>query len=97
MKKIKIGYRNYEIIETVVNDTLIDGGQRCYGQVYYDEEKIYLNAENCDPTTLLHEVLHAISEMYNIGLEERQVEMLSKGLYITAIDNDLTLKENNKE
>ena len=50
-----------------------------YGQIHYLPEKILLNAdakEEEKKATLLHELIHAMDEIYSIGLEEKQVENL---------------------
>lgn len=36
---------------------------------------------------MLHEIVHALDEMYNIELEEKQVEKLGNALYMLQRDN----------
>lgn len=37
--------------------------------------------------TLLHEVVHALDDALDLGLEERQVQVLSRGLFTVLRDN----------
>lgn len=34
-KKVKIGWKEYKILEQAPDEALIDGGTICYGQVFY--------------------------------------------------------------
>ena len=36
---------------------------------------------------LLHEIIHGVNYAYNAGLEEAEVDKLSRGLYATLKDN----------
>lgn len=86
--EIKIGYRDYKV--KFVSD-LNDGSKVLYGQVKWDEEIIELNQEVCEnqkKCTLLHEVIHAIDEMEDIGLTEEQIVKLGKGMYKFIKDNE---------
>lgn len=89
MKKIKIGYRDYKIKEK--NNLIVDG-EECYGMIETDKEIITLNKrldKKLKTETLIHEVVHGISEMYEADLTEDQVNRISKGLYIVLRDNKL--------
>jgi hypothetical protein len=102
-ESVRIGGVEYQI-EYIPN--LRDGNRLLYGQIDYDNNKLYLS-EN-DGTghqnrciTLLHEVLHGIREhaCMEIENEEKIVEMFSKGLYQFLQDNgcrlfDIKSKEN---
>ena len=37
--------------------------------------------------TLIHEVIHCVSETWTIGLEEKQVEQLEEGFMAVLVDN----------
>ena len=69
-ESVNILYKKYDI-EMV--DNLHDEKGDLYGQIRYLPEKIYLNSaakEQQMKATLIHEVIHAMDEMYNIGLKE---------------------------
>ena len=91
LEKIKIGYKTYEIIRTQENVALMTNANICYGQIMYDDRKIYLNENIKDETTLIHEVLHGVDDMYNIGLSEEQIDIMAKGLYMLLDDNNLDI------
>lgn len=85
--KIKVLYKEYTVEETV---NLHDNGGDLYGQIHYLPEKILLNAEakgEQKKSTLLHELVHAMDEIYNIGLKEKQVGKLGNALYMLQKDN----------
>lgn len=86
-KKIKVGYKEYTI---EMMDQLDDGCRELYGQCHYDDEIIKLctrypiNQQKC---TLVHELIHAVDNMCHVGLSEKQVTRLGKGLYQLIKDN----------
>ncbi len=41
--------------------------------------------------SFIHEIIHAIDDLFALGLEERQVDCLAKGFYMILQDNDLVL------
>jgi flagellar assembly factor FliW len=45
---------------------------------------------------LLHEVLHAISDLMEIGLKEKQVSTLAVGVYQFLKDNDFVVQQSKK-
>lgn len=86
-ESVNILYKKYDI-EMV--DNLHDEKGDLYGQIRYLPEKIYLNSaakEQQMKATLIHEVIHAMDEMYNIGLKEKQVEKLGNAFYMLIEDN----------
>lgn len=86
-EKIKVLYKDYTVEETV---NLHDNGRDLYGQIHYLPEKILLNAdakEEQKKSTLLHELVHAMDEIYNIELNENQVDKLGNALYMLQKDN----------
>lgn len=86
-KEIKVAYKNYSI-EKVNN--LNDGVNLLYGQCKYDEEKILLAeaySKNQQECTLIHELIHAIDDIFSIGVTEEQVLKLGKGFYQVIKDN----------
>ncbi len=87
LKKIKVLYKEYTVEETV---NLHDNGGDLYGQIHYLPEKILLNTDASEEqrkATLLHEIMHALDEIYNIGLEEEQVDKLGNAIYMLQKDN----------
>lgn len=84
---VKILYKKYGI-EMV--DNLHDKGNELYGQIEYLPQKIYLNSKSSEEqrkATLIHEIIHGLDEMYNIGLKEKQVEKLGNAVYMLVRDN----------
>lgn len=100
LEKIKIGWKSYNIEYTEPNDNLVEGAI-CYGRIDYDKQKIYLNhnyAKHQQKATLIHEVLHGISDMYCINtLNEDTVTRLAEALYTLLIDNNLEIVKRKKE
>jgi len=66
-------------------------GRIYVAQYTKDSYKISLPVQK---SIVLHEVIHYIDYFLNLGLRERQVELLASGLYQFLSDNDL--KINNK-
>ena len=89
---IKILYKEYVIEQ---QENLHDSGGDLYGQIQYLPEKIFLNAASSEEqkkATLIHELIHGIDEMYNIGLKEKQVERLGNAFYMLIKDNPQMFK-----
>lgn len=87
VEKVKILYKTYVVKQI---DNLHDGGGDLYGQVDYIEQIIRLNPRaqlDQAKSTLLHEIIHALSEVYCIDLKEEQVEKLGTALYQLTLDN----------
>ena len=91
--KVKVGHRDY-LVEMVPQ--LDDGSRELYGECRYDDEVIRLctryptNQQKC---TLIHELIHAVDEMYHVGLSEKQVIRLGKGIYQVIKDNPSMFRE----
>lgn len=94
LKRIKIGYKEYDIERTSDVSKVSYDSSVCYGRIDFNERKIYLNETRQEESTLIHEVLHGIDDMYEIGLTEEQVRMLAKGIYIALEDNGLKISQN---
>jgi len=89
-EKIKIGWKDYTIEKTDVSEKLLLNGAICYGEIEYDDQIIRLNNSFSDEQkelTLIHEMLHGISNMYTLDMSEDVVTKLANALYITIKDN----------
>lgn len=95
-KSIKIGWKTYAVKKVEKHARLtIDKGE-CYGEIEYDEQSIILNSAYDTlqtEATLVHEVLHGISEMYILDMSEDLVTKLANALYITLRDNPKLFRE----
>ena len=90
IESIKIGWKNYKIVYT--DEELYEDGEKILGSVNCDAAKIIIetrHGEDSSKVTLIHEVIHAMDDMYNVGLEEWQVEALSNAIYTTIKDNNI--------
>lgn len=86
-EKVKVLYKEYTVEE---QENLHDGGGELYGQIRYLPEKILLNIDSSEEqkkSTLMHEIIHALDEMYCIKLKENQVEKLGTAMYMLLRDN----------
>ena len=89
-KKVKIGYKEYEIIK---KNEVIELPSECYGKIDYNREVIEIStkfSQKQQKQTLLHEIIHGIFEkldMYELEKDEKVVNQLSKELYMLIIDN----------
>ena len=86
-EKVKILYKNYAVRE---ESNLHDNKSELYGIARYLEEEIVLNAGaslNQKKATLIHEIIHAIDEIYCVELSEGQVEKLGTGVFMLLRDN----------
>lgn len=89
VKKIKVGGHTYKIIpdynfKAIGND--LDGTCNHYTYEIRISER-FNNLVEARETTLIHELLHAISIVYNCGLNEGQVTSLAEGLFQVMKDN----------
>ena len=85
--RVKVGWKNYDV---VIIDSRLNSGPELYGQIDHDAQVITLRGSSTHDqlcATLLHEVLHAVSDMYGLGLEEKLVEDLTNALYTVYKDN----------
>lgn len=87
---VKIGWKEFKVNITEPSEVLRSGGTDCYGDIYWEKNEIRLNKAN-EPDqmqcTLLHEILHGISDMQDIDLSENVVRRLANGLYSVIKDN----------
>ncbi len=92
-EKVNILYKTYTIDFV---DNLHDGAIDLYGHIQYVDEKILLNtgsSEEQQRATLVHELLYGMDDIFNIELEEKQIEKLGSALYMLIRDNPDMFKE----
>lgn len=92
-REVKIGWKKYGIVSA--GEALNSGGA-LYGQIDYDRQTITLRETNTgeqDEETLIHEVLHGISDMYGMEMTEDFVAKLSNVVYTFLKDNNLNLSK----
>jgi hypothetical protein len=103
-KEIKIGGLIYNVLEekNLLRDSSCSGRSCGNLQDIRIEEGI---SRQFKETTFIHEVLHQIDFVYNIGLEHQQIFQLEAGIYAfikdnpdifkgeTCIDKSISLKE----
>ena len=93
-EKVKIGFKTYEIKK--INDDVIADSKVCYGSIQYNDGIVNistLHSEDLQKCTLIHECIHGIDDIFDIGLEEEQVVQLGKGIYQFVIDNPGMFKD----
>ena len=97
--KLKIGNIDYKI-DVVENDIVIDGKSNYSGCISYDESNIKILSKLCKQKkleTLWHEILHGITEHFNIDLknddEEKIIDCIAKGVFQVLQDNKEVIKD----
>lgn len=91
-ESVKIGPFTYTVewVDDLTDDA--DRNRKLYGQCHYGQQKIRLSkAVNPDSNTatFLHELMHAIDFVMQIGLKEKQVDRIATGLAMVLLDNNL--------
>ena len=92
--RIRIGSASWRV---VISERLSLGDAECMGISRQAQELIELSltregeavTENCIADTLLHEILHAVSVTYGLGLGERQISGLAGALLAVFRSNKL--------
>lgn len=93
-EQARIGFKDFHV--NMIDGNVISDYKVCYGNIEYDNGNINISAlhsedqQNC---TFIHECLHGIDEVFEIGLEEEQVRKLAKGIYTFIKDNPDIFKE----
>lgn len=88
--KVKIGYKEYEIVK---KEEVIELPSECYGKIDFDKEIIEIATkfnQNQQNQTFLHELIHGIFEkldMNELKNNEQVVNQLSKAFYEIILDN----------
>lgn len=86
--KVKIGYKDYTVNK--VDGEVTEGNTVCYGVIHYDDGIIDISkkySEDQQKCALIHECIHGIDDVFDIGLSEKQTEKMGKGLYGFMKDN----------
>lgn len=89
-KKVKIGYKEYEIIK---KQQVIELPNDCYGKIDYDKEIIEISNrfnQKQQNQTFLHKLVHGIFEkldLHDLRQDERIVNQLATALYEVILDN----------
>lgn len=99
-EKVKIGWKEYAVVLVEAKFELIDSDSECYGEIDYDKQIIRINEkynENQKKATLIHEILHGLSDMYSLDLSEDVVTKLANCLYTLELDNGTNEVENKEE
>ena len=92
-KKVKIGFKDYEI--QLADKTLNNDEQLLFGMILYNDGIIKIvkdYSKDVQFCTLMHEAVHAIDELFSIGLEEDQAVKLGKGIAQFIKDNPQVFK-----
>ncbi len=87
MSKIKLGSSYYEL---VFEDVVYINDKRVNGYINYEDGVIKVAATLPNVAleeTLIHEILHGIETEYALELEEREIQLLSRGIISMIIDN----------
>lgn len=88
--RVKIGWKRYKVIRGKHESMLISGGDLLYGCIDPTRGEIHLNDDYStqqQKATLLHEMVHGISDMYGLGFDEPTVEVFSDALFTVMCDN----------
>lgn len=106
-KTIKIGYQDYQV--KLVDHEVVMGLKSCYGAVDYNNQVISISTIyplDRQKAALLHEAIHALDHIFNIGLEEEEVELLGTALaglfkdnpnFVGLLDRDISPRYLDKE
>ena len=89
-KKVKIGWKQYKIVKTVPKVELAEVSNHYFGYIDCNQRNIHLNVDfdkQQQEATLIHEIFHGISEMYNLNFSEEVVEQLGDAFYTLMCDN----------
>jgi hypothetical protein len=87
-EKVKIGGFEYEIVKSEI--VLNPENDACYGTHEFTTLRINIAekyAGQVQKATLIHEIIHAISDVYHLDFKESTVQKLGDALYQVIIDN----------
>lgn len=93
MDEVKIGYYPFTIVE---QDHIMLNNEIADGMIDHDEMKILLQSGMVPPKrlrVLFHELIHGISDIYNVVLTEEEVDILAIATATFVVDNLSFLKD----
>jgi len=88
-KTVRIGSQE---INVVFKDKIIHRGNECIGLWCHDEQEIRIERglhQDKKKEVFLHECLHAIDDLYDIGLGEKKVNILGVSVLALIKNNNL--------
>lgn len=89
INKVKVGYVTYPVKWS--SEVIDDDGNKLYGHVRFlpqEEITVWKGASSLrQQESLLHEIIHVVDNNLELGLRERQVKLLSEGLFGVFKDN----------
>ena len=91
--KVKIGGHIYDVVSMHDHLRVGDG---CFGLCDHNNHRILIDRklpESRQQCTLLHEIIEAINEQYELGLIHPTICTLEQSLYQIFIDNNFIKKE----
>jgi hypothetical protein len=90
--ELRIGPFSYKISRV---ERLDDSGKELYGHVTFGEDIIQISSRfnhRRATVALLHEIIHGIDDLFMLGLSEREVDCLAKGLVMVLEQNGLRVE-----
>lgn len=94
-ESVKIGYKDYKINKS--DNDVISDNTVCYGEIQYDNGVINISKKHSEDQVncaLIHECVHGIDDIFDVGLSEEQITKLGKGLYGFIKDNPSLFSNN---
>ncbi len=93
IKKFKLGYKEYELL--LVKDPMFDKA-KVNGIINLEKNTITIreSLKGLDKTqVILHELVHAIDDLFDTKLNEDKTDKIAKGLAILFKENKELMKE----
>jgi len=96
---IRIGMKNYTVIETYNSDELgkvFGKPYACAGICDTVNNQIHIAVDQSDfnkASTLVHEIIEALNHNYQLKLRHRQIEVLELGVMHFLVDHGINLDE----
>lgn len=94
MKGLRIGGTFFEMVERPEIRDAQNNDQ--WGYVDFTHNQIVISSDACKARkhqTILHEVVHALGQEYDLEFNESQVERFSNGLYAFMMNNQKFVRE----
>ena len=92
-KSVKIGYKDYTVAEAP--GPLMNNENLCYGYIDYISGEIKIangHSKDVDDNTFIHECIHGMGDVYDIGLSEAKVAKLAGAFQAFIKDNPEVFK-----